>query len=164
MRCLAVAGSLICITLKEWHKKQSDYSKKGLHSSGVTNLMSCIDRLDVNTDSEDGTVTLKVVKAVTSVYLENWMDNAYEEFVEALSAIKTEIEHIKEDKAEGKLFLSFTGTNGEPIEHYYEKVDEGTGAILRNIIEDTLEEYDDLSVNDRVGILLEMIEKIIGRN
>ena len=43
-----------------------------------------------------------------------------------------------------------------------EKVDEGTGTILRNIIEDTLEEYDDLSVNDRVGILLEMIEKIIG--
>ena len=34
--------------------------------------------------------------------------------------------------------------------------------VLRNIIEDTLEEYDDLSVNDRVGILLEMIEKIIG--
>ena len=33
--------------------------------------------------------------------------------------------------------------------------------ILRNIIEDALEEYDDLSVNDRVGILLEMIEKII---
>ena len=31
---------------------------------------------------------------------------------------------------------------------------------MRNIIEDALDEYDDLSVNDRVSILLEMIEKI----
>ena len=33
---------------------------------------------------------------------------------------------------------------------------------MRNILEDTLEEFEDLSVNDRVGILLEMIERIIG--
>ena len=58
--------------------------------------------------------------------------------------------------------LSFTGSKGTKIERYYEKADEGTGTVLRNIIEDTLEEYDDLSVNDRVSILLEMIEKIIG--
>ena len=58
--------------------------------------------------------------------------------------------------------MSFTGSNGKPIEKFYERVAEDTGIVLRNIIEDTLEEFDDLSVNDRVGILLEMIEKIIG--
>ena len=55
----------------------------------------------------------------------------------------------------------FTGRNGEEISRLYSHADESTGSVLRNIIEDTLEEYDDLSVNDRVSILLEMIEKII---
>lgn len=145
--------------LKEWYAKQSDLSKQGLHSGGVTNLMSCIEKMDTYGDTD---VAQKIVKAVTNVYIENWLDSAYEEFISELTAIKAEIEHIKEEKAEGKLLLSFTGSKGNKIERYYEKVDEGTGTILRNIIEDTLDEYDDLSVNDRVGILLEMIEKIIG--
>jgi len=51
--------------------------------------------------------------------------------------------------------------NGETIKKLYSYADENTGSILRNVIEDTLDEYDDLSVNDRVSILLEMIEKII---
>lgn len=145
--------------LKEWYEKQSDLSKQGLHSGGVTNLMSCIEKMDTYGDTD---VAQKIVKAVTNVYIENWLDSAYEEFISELTSIKTEIEHIKEEKTEGKLLLSFTGSKGNKIERYYEKVDEGTGTILRNIIEDTLDEYDDLSVNDRVGILLEMIEKIIG--
>lgn len=145
--------------LKEWYEKQSDLSKQGLHSGSVTNLMSCIEKMDTFGDTD---VTQKIVKAVTNVYIENWLDSAYEEFISELTSIKTEIEHIREDKTEGKLLLTFTGSKGNKIVRYYEKVDEGTGTILRNIIEDTLDEYDDLSVNDRVGILLEMIERIIG--
>lgn len=145
--------------VKEWYEKQSDLSKQGLHSGRVTSLMSCIEKLDTYGDTE---VAQRIVKAVTNVYIENWIDNAFDDFISELADIKTEIEHIKEEKTEGKLVLSFVGSKGKKIERYYEKVDEGTGTVLRNIIEDTLEEYDDLSVNDRVGILLEMIEKIIG--
>ena len=145
--------------IKEWYGKQSSLSKQGLHSGGITSLMSCIEKMDTYGDAE---VAQRIVKAVTNVYIENWIDSAYEDFISELETIKTEVEHIREEKTEGKLLLSFTGSKGNKIERYYEKVDEGTGTILRNIIEDTLEEYDDLSVNDRVGILLEMIEKVIG--
>ena len=121
--------------------------------------MSCIEKLDVYSDID---VAQKIVKSVTNVYIENWIDNAYEDFISELAIIKSDVEQIKEEKTEGKLLLTFTGSKGNQIKRYYEKVDEGTGTVLRNIIEDTLDEYDDLSVNDRVGILLEMIEKIIG--
>ena len=145
--------------LKEWYDKQSSLSKQGLHSGGVTNLMSCIEKLDVYGDEE---IAQKIVKAVTNVYVENWIDNAIEDFSMTLSETKMQVESIKSDSEEGKLFLSFVGSNGEKIERYYERADESKGTILRNIIEDTLDEYDDLSVNDRVAILLEMIERIIG--
>lgn len=144
--------------LKEWFDKQSNLSKQGLYSGRVTNFMYCIDNLNVYDNQE---VVKKIVKASTDVYLENWNDNSYDDYLIILEELKKEIESIKEEKSDGKMKLSFIGTYGKEIERYYEPVSEGTGTVLRNIIEDTLEEYDDLSINDRVAILLEMIEKVI---
>lgn len=146
-------------TIREWYDKQSDLSKQGLHSGRVTNLMSCIEKMNVYNDAE---VIKKLVKAVSDVYMENWTTNSYSEYLDALANLKKEIEKIHEEKTDGKMKLAFIGRNGQKIEKYYERVDESTGSILRNILEDTLEENEDLSINDRVGILLEMIEKLIG--
>ncbi len=145
--------------VKEWHDSQSDISKSGLHGGRITNLMSAIENLNVYNDAE---VTKKIIKAVTDVYVENWHDASLNEYIQALQSVKQEVECLKDQKVDDKLKLSFVGKNGKAIEKYYEPVTESTGTVLRNIIEDTLEEYDDLSINDRVAILLEMIEKVIG--
>ena len=58
--------------------------------------------------------------------------------------------------------MKFIGHDNTPIELYYNPVGEEKGTIFRNIVEDTIDQFeDDLSVNDRVAILLEMIEKMI---
>ncbi len=145
-------------TLKEWYEKQSKRSKQCLYNGRMTNFMSCLETLDVYNNSE---VSKKVVKAVTGVYIENWNTGAIEEFASDLKNVKQEIESIRDDAFTGELTLSFTGRNGEEITKLYSHSNESTGSVLRNIIEETLDEYDDLSVNDRVSILLEMIEKII---
>ena len=119
--------------------------------------MSAIETMDVYSDTE---IAKKVVKSATDVYIENWNIGSLEEFVEELISVKTKIESIQDEVIEGEMTLSFTRRNGEPFEKTYSHANESTGSVLRNIIEDTLEEYDDLSVNDRVSILLEMIEKI----
>lgn len=145
-------------TLKEWYDKQGKRSKMGLYDGRMTNFMSCLEGMDVYSDQD---VASKVVKAVTDVYMENWNTGSLEEFVEALTSVKNEVESIRDDSVSGELELKFIGRNGETIKKLYSYADENTGSILRNVIEDTLDEYDDLSVNDRVSILLEMIEKII---
>lgn len=145
-------------TLKEWYDNQSVRSKQGLHNGRTTKLMTCVERLNVYNDSE---VSMKIVKAVTDVYMENWNTGSLENFEMVLAEVKKEVESIKDETKHGELSLVFTGRNGNQISKLYNYVDESTGSVLRNIIEDTLEEYDDLSVNDRVSILLEMIEKII---
>lgn len=144
--------------LKEWYGNQSKRSKQGLYNGRMTKFMSCLELMDVYSDQD---VASKVVKAVTDVYMENWNTGSLEEFVDSLISVKKEIESIRDEAASGELELIFTGRNGETISKLYSHADESTGSVLRNIIEDTLEEYDDLSVNDRVSILLEMIEKII---
>lgn len=145
-------------TLKEWYGKQSKRSKQGLYDGRTTNFMSCLEMLDVYSNQD---VASKIVKAVTDVYIENWNTGSLEEFTDALANVKRDIESIRDEAASGELELTFIGRNGETISKLYSHADEGTGSVLRNIIEDALEEYDDLSVNDRVSILLEMIEKII---
>ena len=145
--------------VKEWYEKQSEISKSGLHGGRITNLMSCIEKLNVYDDTE---VAKKIIKAVSDVYVENWNDTSFRQCIGELKSLKLEIECLKDQKADNKIKLSFTGKNGKGIEKYYEPVSESTGTVLRNIIEDTLDEYDDLSINDRVAILLEMIEKVIG--
>ena len=145
--------------LREWYDRQSDASKQGLLDGRITNYMSAIEKLDVYDDLE---VIKRIAKAVTDVYVDNWTNDTFSEYKENIVELKGQIESVQKDESKEKMKLSFTGTDGNIIEKYYEKVDEGTGSILRNILEDTLDEFDDLSVNDRVGILLEMIEKVIG--
>lgn len=145
--------------LTEWYEKQSDISKQGLLGGRINAFMACIDNLNVYSDED---VAGKVAKAVTDIYIENWTDVTFDDFCYHLSDIKANVEQMVDSADDGKLELSFTGKNGKEIKRFYDRVDEGTGSVLRNILEDTLEEYDDLSVNDRVAILLEMIEKIIG--
>lgn len=144
--------------LKEWYEKQSKRSKQGLYSGRMTNFMSCIENMDVYYDTD---VAQKVVKAVTDVYMENWTAGSLEEFNKELISLKNEIETIRDEVLTGEMTLTFTGRKGNTINKLYSYADENSGSVLRNIIEDTLDEYDDLSANDRVSILLEMIEKII---
>ena len=123
----------------------------------MTNFMSAVETMNVYSDAE---VAKKIVKSATDVYIENWNTGSLEEFGKELESLKKEIELIQDEAATGEMLLSFTRRNGELFEKTYSHANESTGSVLRNIIEDSLEEYDDLSVNDRVSILLEMIEKI----
>lgn len=144
--------------LKEWYENQSRSSKQGLYSGRITNFMSSIENLDVYNDIE---VAIRIAKAVSDVYIENWNTESFNNFEQELSAVKLEVENMKDSNTIGEYSLSFNGKTGAEITKIYSYADEGTGSVLRNIIEDALDEYSDLSVNDRVSILLEMIEKII---
>lgn len=144
-------------TLQEWYESQSTLAKQGLHSGPVTGLMNVI--ADIKTFDE-GELVKKVVHAVTDIYLDSWNDSSMDKYIEVLKSVKEKIENINdENTTSGKLKLSFIGKDGEKIVRYYEHVSEGTGTILKNILSDNLEDFSDLSVNDKVAILLEMIEK-----
>lgn len=147
-------------TLNEWYEKQSTIAKQGLHSSEITGLMNVIAE---NKSFDDGELVKKVVHAVTDMYIDSWNDSTIDEYIIDLQRVKDQIEKLDDDSNNaGNLELSFVGKSGEKITRYYEHVSEGTGAILKNILSDTLEDFSDMSVNDKVAILLEMIEKELG--
>lgn len=143
--------------LSDWYTKQSEVAKNGLHSSKITGLMSLLRENNIFDDKE---LIKKVAKLVTDIYVDSWNDTSIDAYACQLQEVKAEIEGLgHESVSMGKSELRFVGKSGEVITKYYEPVDEGTGSILRNILTDTLEDFSDLSVNDKVAILLEMIEK-----
>ena len=144
--------------LKEWYRKQSNVAKRELQNSKITKFMNYIERLSIYDDAE---ITSNLVKIVTGVYIENWGEDACDSYVPELKSIITEVESIKDDEKRGEYILRFKGKTGIDYDRLYTPVDESFTPVLRNTLEDTLEEFNDLSVNDRVAILLEIIEKII---
>lgn len=144
-------------TLDEWYNRQSNMAKHGLQSQKITNFMLCITE---NESYDDGEIVEKIVKAVTGIYMDSWNDASFGLFMEQLASVKKEVESINDENVnDRKCELSFIGRSGRLITKYYEPVSEETGAILRNILSDNLEDFSDLSVNDKIAILLEMIEK-----
>lgn len=144
-------------TLQEWYLNQSDYAKQGLHSNKITAFMRCIEE---NQSFDDFEIVKKVIHAVTEMYIDTWNDASLKKYIDELKELKEEIERLDDSaKSEGNCELRFTNRNGEEIKCYYNPVSEGTGAIMKNIISDTLEDFNDLTVNEKVAILLEMIEK-----
>lgn len=147
--------------IKEWYENQSEYLKQGLFEGRITQLMSCI--RDINTYDEN-VIAGKIAKAVTDVYIEDWNEDSVIKFSDSLKEILLKISQIKQETIirNNKNKLQFIGKNNKKVECFYEPVGEDKGVVFRNIIEDTIEQFeDDLSVNDRVAILLEMIEKIM---
>ena len=144
-------------TLKEWYDRQSEMAKNGLFSAQITGVMSYIGGMGIYDDCE---IVRNIVKNVSEIYMDSWNDNSLEEYIEELRVVKKTVEGIGNEKSSNNVReLTFIGKNGESITRYYEPIDEGTGAILRNLISGALEDFPDLSVNDKVAILLEMIEK-----
>lgn len=145
-------------TLQNWYEKQSDLAKNGLHNATITGFMNCI--ADINTYDEK-VIIQKLIKIISELYVDAWNDQSYQKYLDKIVNVKESVENIGNQNIEDKYELSFTGINGEILHKYYEKVDESTGAIFRNILEDTLEDFSDLSVNAKVAILLETIEKVM---
>ena len=146
--------------LKEWYEKQSAQLKQGLFDGKVTQFVSCLRNINSYDDHE---IAEKIAKVVTDVYVEAWNDKSIYDFKEKLEVILQDISQIKDNSISiGNYKLKFIGHDNTPIELYYNPVGEEKGTIFRNIVEDTIDQFeDDLSVNDRVAILLEMIEKMI---
>lgn len=148
-------------TLKQWYERQSEMSKKGVFGTKVTEMMSFISGLRIYNDNE---IVRKLARILTDVYVENWFDSSEDSYIESLIAVKKEIESIKDDNNNevGKCFVSFINSKGCEVKRFYDRASENSGTIMRNLIEDTLESYrDSVSANDRVAILVEMLEKVL---
>ena len=146
--------------LREWYDKQSDSVKNGLYSNQINDFLKLISS---NQYRDEYSLAEMLSKIVNGVYCDSWNDNSFDEYSNRLQELKTSIEELNKGYNGRQETLTFTSHDGKIITQKYDLIDEGTGVILKNIISDALDDYADLPVNDKVAILLQMIEKTLGQ-
>ncbi len=146
--------------LREWYAKQSDSVKNGLYSNQINDFLKLISS---NQYRDEYSLAEMLSKIVNGVYCDSWNDNSFDEYRIKLQELKSSIEELNIGDNGRQETLTFTSHDGKTITQKYDLIDEGTGVILKNIISDALDDYADLPVNDKVAILLQMIEKTLGQ-
>lgn len=147
--------------LDAWYTDQSQMSKDGLFSNQVSGLMNYISSLNTY---DDNVVIKKMAKIVTDIHIENWNDNSIVEFTEELQKIKNEVENIHDEELSkpAKNKLLFVDSNSKEVIRYYDNVSENVGYLLRNTISEALDEFGEtISINDKIAVLVEMLEKVL---
>lgn len=147
--------------LKHWYDSQSKASKNHLMSDKATRFMNYLQQLQTHDEAE---IVGKISKIVTDMYMEDWNDQSIEGYGQELKTVKTEIEGVKDsNEVEGNQNkISFTGSDGTPVERFYEMTDDSTSYFLENAITEALEEFGDtLETNQKVAVLVQALEKMI---
>lgn len=145
--------------LKEWYKKQSEKSKLNLYENEITGFMNYIENLS-NFDEKE---TVKdIVKIITSNYFENWNNSSYENYISTLSDVKNKIELIKDiDSNENKKYFKYLDDENKEVVKFYNDVQDSQANILKNVLEGDLDDFYNLSTNDKAAILVEMLDKVL---
>lgn len=116
----------------------------------------------MNTHDEN-IIVEKLSKIVLDLYIEDWKENSLEQYSERLKQMKEEMETAGDRAGEGIKKLIFTNSRGIEVKKYFQETKvEGTSRFFQNEIEDTLEDYaDSLETNQKIAVMLQMIEKLL---
>lgn len=148
--------------LKAWYEHQSGKAKNHIYNDTITTFMAYVGELKTFDEQE---IAEKISKIVYGIYISDWKDTSKQDFLDSVKNVKNQVESIREtaNKESGENKISFTDSDGNIIEKYYDADDEdSTSYFLKNAIEDAMEEFgDSLEMNQKVSVLVQMIEKLI---
>jgi energy-coupling factor transporter ATP-binding protein EcfA2 len=148
-------------TLKDWYDRQSKKAKSHVFTENVTTFMSYIEKLNTNDEKE---IVARLCKIVSGIYINDWKNDSYHNFMKELESIKNKIEQIKEsdsnDNGESKIVIQ---TGNKKIERFFDEVeDDSTSYFFKNAIDEAMEEFGDtLELNQKISVLMKAIENLI---
>ncbi len=147
--------------LKSWYDDQSLTAKQGLYEGHISELLNYIGNVGTY---DDTVIVKKVAKIVSGLHIETWNGEIKAKYIDDLKSIRYQVESIieKEIPDEGKLKLTFVDSNSKEVVKYYKGISENSGYYLRNMISEAIDDFgDSVSLNDKVAVLVEMLEKVL---
>lgn len=145
--------------LKEYKSLKHDM-ERCITSQKISKFWSTVQQLNTHDENE---IAEKLSKSVLDLYIEDWKENGLEQYTESLKQLKTEMETIENRQTENVQKLIFTNSHGIEVKKYFQAAEvDGTSRFFQNEIEDTLEDYaDSLETNQKIAVMLQMIEKLL---
>lgn len=150
-------GSLTSL-LKEWYDKNKLKYSTTIYELKTRNFIEYIKTL---TTHDENDVIEKMSKIITGYYIEDWQPSDYEEFINGINNILSDIKDNKDatQNLSNKITL-FDGN--EKIEKYLSDSTEmsAIGNTMKNNIEELIEEYGaSLTEQEKISVLVDIIKK-----
>lgn len=105
-------------------------------------------------------------KIISGIYINDWKNDSFEQFMDELARVKASVEAVKENNESGsgenRIYIE---NGGNKIERFYETDDDdSTSYFLQNAIEEALEEFGDtLELNQKVSVLAKALEDLLSK-
>ena len=149
--------------LKTWYVEQSEKAKSHIFSENITGFMTYIGQLKTNDELE---IVSRVCKIISGIYINDWKNDSFEQFMDELVRVKASVEAVKENNESGsgdnRIYIE---NGGNKVERFYETDDDdSTSYFLQNAIEEALEEFGDtLELNQKVSVLAKALEDLLSK-
>lgn len=147
--------------LTEWYEGIRDGVQRAVLSARAAGIIRYIETLS---GYDNGSIAEDMARLVCSVYLEDWTEEAQQEFEMFVPRLKEEIEQAgQEEKVSGEQKkIAISSAEGGVIEKSFSAEWDTVGDFLKNAIQDALEEFgDSMETGQKVAVLVDALEELL---
>lgn len=156
-----VTNANLLQSLKLWIRQQQGGKMQVVYSKRTQHFIHCIEQLE---SYDESIIIAEISRQVLDCFIEDWKTDGLETFEKSMYEIVEEMQETMEKEEQDTMQkLSFTNSQGVSIEKVLPLEEpDGTSEFLQNEIESALDTYGDyLEPNQKVAVMLRMIEKIL---
>lgn len=143
--------------LRTWHDAQSDQARNSLSSPKLADFMRSAAGIDV---FDEDVYLRQLARSITGTTIDFWKEGQEQEFLKEVAKRKEEAEQLSQNKSKGQKCIQYTNKMGQQVSLYYNPVEEGYEETFKNVIRGELEDFSDIPVNDKLALLMEIIEEM----
>lgn len=149
------------LSLQHWYDMLPIQAKNSVLSTDLQNILISIRDVAISNGSE---IIENLAKAATNFFIEDWTDKTILEFEDMLQRLIDELENKKNisESLGSKVLIT---TNTEVKECFYDFNPESlssSGFFFQRALDDMLDEYGAVDNNEKIGILMSMVRKLMG--
>lgn len=152
------------LSIRSWYRGLTETAKNSVYSMDSQKILNYI-RDYTGSDMEEMMESLS--KEVLGSYIEDWLDHSIETFEQGFVKLAVEIkekENIK-DSGQNKKVTFFSEEGAKDCFYKFDAENLSTsGYFFKNALDDVLEDYgESLDNNEKIGILMNMVQKLMGK-
>lgn len=155
------SGNLNSILL-QWYGKYEYVFKSSVQGVYLKNFIDFVKNIRTYNEA---VIVNGLAKIFTGLYIEDWNEKSLLIYQENLKGVIQESELLGSFECDngGKRKISFINSRGEEVIKYFDKKEDSTSDFFKNAIEETIEEFgESLEINQKVSVLVDMLEHMFG--
>ena len=153
----------LSVGIQTWYADLSDNIKNSVFSADSQRIFGVIKNIGTAGAEE---IVEKLAKAVTGFYVEDWNDNSIEIFEQGFKDLVNEIEEKNKNDIKDSANKVIIATDSGLQECLYDFDPDNlspSGYFFQNALDEMVDEYgESIENNEKIGILMQMVKKLMG--